>query len=246
MKLWMIALTGLAIFVGASSFITHTRAQEVAKGLPSPVVVELFTSQSCSSCPPADRVLEQLSGIKNVIALGCHVTYWDHLHWKDTFSRDFCTARQKNYVVTMNARGPYTPQAIINGRYEMIGSKSAQVNGTILDAAREGQIKPARMFRDGQNIKIELPDLNRPDREYTLWLIGFENGESVSMKSGENTGRTVNYTNPIVKMDILGKWDGSGRLITKAASELSTASGWAVIAQEKTMGPIVAAGQIRL
>ena len=100
----------------------------------SPVVVELFTSQSCSSCPPADRNLGKLSENPNVIALGFHVTYWNHLHWEDTLSNEFSTKRQRSYAAAFRNGRVYTPQMVVNGEQEFVGSNGSKVNAALKKA----------------------------------------------------------------------------------------------------------------
>lgn len=207
----------------------------------TPVVVELFTSQSCSSCPPADRVLGELAEKDNVIALSCNVTYWNHLHWKDTLSRGFCTDRQRDYARIKSKRGPYTPQVVINGDAETVGSRRGQVN-KLVDSAKP--IQAIEITPDQNAINIALPDLS--DGDYKLLLFAFDGEHTQSIPSGENRGRTVTYTNPVSDLQNLGRWNGDTQIKThKIGFGGAPSGGYAVIAQGR-QGIIHAAGQLKL
>jgi hypothetical protein len=207
----------------------------------SPVVLELFTSQSCSSCPPADKLLGELSENENVIALSCNVTYWNHLHWKDTLSKEFCTQRQRAYVQSLQSRGPYTPQIVINGKDTMVGSRDSQIKKSI--AAQE-LIKPIGLALNGDMLDINLPET--PGRHsYALLLIAHDDTHYQEIPSGENRGRSVHYTNPVQNIISLGTWDGTGKTLDRDIASLKDATGFVVLAQKNGVtGPIIAAGQI--
>ncbi len=206
----------------------------------SPVVVELFTSQSCSSCPPADAVLGKLAQDDDVIALSCNVTYWNHLHWKDTLSREFCTRRQQDYVRAKGLRGPYTPQIVVNGSTETVGSREGQVKKLVDQAQTIGKIdvKPETGI-----VSIALPSIAAGN--YTLTLFTFDTAYTQAIPSGENRGRTVTYTNPVTAKVELGSWDGQARDVRFDTSGYQPKGGYAVLAQDKS-GTIHAAGQLRL
>lgn len=205
-----------------------------------PVVVELFTSQSCSSCPPADKVLSKLAEQDNIIALSCNVTYWNHLHWKDTLSREFCTERQRNYARIKGQRGPYTPQIIVNGSGETVGSRGGEVNRLIKQAHTIGEITISPKVG---SLDINLPDLQ--DGQYKLTLFTFGPAHTQDIPSGENRGRTVTYTNPVDDLVELGAWNGDTQIMEFDTSAYQPRGGYAVIAQD-ARGVIHAAGQLKL
>jgi hypothetical protein len=210
----------------------------------SPVVLELFTSQSCSSCPPADKLLGELALQDNIIALSCNVTYWDHLHWKDTLSKQFCTERQRQYVQSLNSRGPYTPQIMVNGRQTMVGSKGRQINKAIAEEIKENPVKPIGLEISGDNLVITLPETPGHD-SYALLLIPHGAAHHQEIPSGENRGRAVTYTNPVQKIISLGTWDGTGKKMDYDISEIKAAAGYVMLAQKNGVtGPIIAAAQI--
>lgn len=208
----------------------------------TPIVLELFTSQSCSSCPPADKILEKLSiENKNIIALSCNVTYWNHLHWEDTLSKDFCDQRQLNYVRSLNARGPYTPQIVVNGKETMVGSKEGEIRRAISMAK---PIKNISLALEENELKISLPETPGDD-SYALNLITYTESQEQEIPSGENKGRTVSYTNPIQEIISLGSWDGTGKTMSHDISAIKNIKSYVVLAQRNgRTGTIMAAGKI--
>ncbi|MEM6811100.1 MAG: DUF1223 domain-containing protein [Pseudomonadota bacterium] len=216
-----------------------------AKAENGPIVLELFTSQSCSSCPPADKILEQLSEDPNVIALSCHVTYWNHLHWKDTLSKEFCTNRQRQYVQSMNLRSSYTPQIVINGQYEMVGSRGSKIDKRLKSLQKNNSVHNIDLFVENGVLTIQLPSIKRSN--YNITLMSHGDRHTQSIPSGENRGRTVSYTNPVEQFINLGEWDGSMNIVQYNLSQISDSKGLAVLVQEKDyLSPIIAAGKIKL
>ena len=185
----LIAAVGLAAFAQPSP-------------APVPVVVELFTSEGCSSCPPADAVLSKLAKEQpipgaQVIPLGMHVTYWDELGWKDPAALPLATERQQDYSRVFGPDRVYTPQAVIDGRDEVVGSADAGVRQAIAKAARQPHARIALQARvDGDLLKAEatLSDIP-PEVKETLhaWLIVTEDGLTSVVKRGENGGRTLHH-----------------------------------------------------
>lgn len=208
-----------------------------------PIVLELFTSQSCSSCPPADRLLEKLSKENNnIIAVSCNVTYWNHLHWEDTLSKDFCTQRQRQYVQTLQSRGPYTPQIVINGQDTMVGSRARQIQQSIKTAP---PLKNINLMLENKILKIRLPETPGND-SYAITLLAHGKTHHQKILSGENRGRNVNYTNPVQDIISLGTWDGTGKTMSYDISTLEKSQGYVVLAQKNgTTGSIIAAGKIQ-
>ena len=222
-------------------FPSIAQAQDDAN---APIVVELFTSQSCSSCPPADRILGEISQDNdNIIALSCNVTYWNHLHWEDTLSQDSCTKRQRNYTLSLNSRGPYTPQIVINGRYEMVGSREGSVKKAIKNA--KTPLKKINLRKDSKNLYIALPAMVK--EQYIVTLMAYGDEHTQSIPSGENSGRTVKYTNPVTKIMPLNTWDGTKGTMELANIEIEGDKNIVVVIhQQSPTGPIVAAGKLSL
>lgn len=211
--------------------------------LKGPVVVELFTSQSCSSCPPADEVLSEVAKHENVIALGCHVTYWDHLNWKDTLSLPVCTERQRAYAGQKGSGRVYTPQMVVNGDAEFVGSNRIDARREIAKAANG--LAAIVLERDGDTLTARLPALTGPARPHTLWLTVIAPDHTQAVRSGENRGRTIDYTHPVKELADIGPWNGEARSVAialPAAARDGKVQGLALLANAGRTGPIAAAG----
>ncbi|MCC7305351.1 MAG: DUF1223 domain-containing protein [Alphaproteobacteria bacterium] len=187
-------------------------------------VVELFTSQHCPGCPPADRIFKALAQDSTLIALGCHVTYFDRGEWRDDFSKIFCDARQGAYRQSGVAQQMYTPQMIVNGTATAVGSHGNEVKAALEEAQKLPLINLA--LQDGM-LDIRLPALSlRNDAE--VWLFGF--------------GRDVNYANPVMHLAKLLSWDGRPGSMTLPL-ENYPAQQYAVIVQYADRD-IIAAGRV--
>lgn len=230
-----------AAFLLLNSSYKDVHAQERS----APVVVELFTSQSCSSCPPADKALGEIAMQDGVIALSCHVTYWNHLHWEDTLSREFCTQRQRSYAAIIKGGRVYTPQAVINGRQHLIGSRKAKILEAIDEAHKSDGVKLVTLIPDkaGQ-VTLNLPALAH-EGTYQITLFEYKTDYLQEIPSGENRGKAVRYTHPVSAMNILDLWQGV-KEERKITLQDSTADGIAVLVQDGVSGHIVAAGDLRL
>lgn len=214
-----------------------------APNVDSPVVVELFTSQSCSSCPPADKILASLTKHPNIIALSCHVSYWNHLHWKDTLSHEFCDMRQHGYAGQKGSQRVYTPQMIVNGTNEFVGSHSSKVKSA-LSKAQKNPIQSIEItMPNPYSIEFTLPDAKKDS--YRIWAFGYQTTHHESIPSGENRGKSVTYANPVQTYTNLGSWDGKA-----AKHEFTTPDGKidgiAILVQRNGYGEIIAAGKFEI
>jgi len=166
-----------------------------------PVLLELFTSEGCSSCPPADRLLQLLDQSQpaadaNLIVLSEHVDYWDRLGWKDPFSSPQFTARQRDYADRYSREGPYTPQLVVDGRFALVGSDSREANAAIQKAAREPKVAIvlSNAARDGKQVKAHIgvpPAPNAKKRSALLYLAIADNRAESHVARGENAGRSL-------------------------------------------------------
>jgi hypothetical protein len=166
-----------------------------------PVLLELFTSEGCSSCPPADRLLQlfdqsQPVANANLIVLSEHVDYWDRLGWKDPFSSPRFTARQQDYAGRYSREGVYTPQLVVDGRFALVGSDSREANAAIQKAAREPKVAIALsdVARDGKRVKgrVDVPgDADSKRRSAVLYLVIADNRAQSQVARGENAGRSL-------------------------------------------------------
>ena len=169
-----------------------------------PIVVELFTSQGCSSCPPADALLRELAGRADVIALGFHISYWDRLGWKDPLSNEASTDRQKAYASRLSGR-VYTPQLVVEGTNEMIGSDRASVAAALRNA-RPDAVAPVSFSANRASVAI-----GGGAGAGEVVLVRFARSRVTNVPAGENAGRTLQDANGVTAVKRLGDWDGAAR-----------------------------------
>jgi hypothetical protein len=170
---------------------------------PRPAVVELFTSQGCSSCPPADALLGELAKRADVVALGFHISYWDGLGWKDPLSSPSATERQKTYARRLGDGRVYTPQIVVDGIDDMVGSDREAV-AAALRAARPEAIAPVTFAADRRSVAIG-GGAGKGD----ILLVRFAQRRTTHVGAGENGGRIANDFNGVESLTTLGAWDGS-------------------------------------
>jgi len=206
-----------------------------------PTVVELYTSQGCSSCPPADAMLHDLAKRDDVIALALHVDYWDYIGWKDSFGRPENTARQHAYARAANATTVYTPQMVIGGQDHVIGSRPMQVMDTI--QAHNSQPNPVDVALTRRGDRLTIDAQTRQRGQYTVQLVRYVPEETVAIRRGENAGRDLSYANIVTAWDVLDRWDGRDRLQLEAT--VTGTEPVVVIVQRSTNGPIVGAAVLR-
>jgi hypothetical protein len=189
----------------------------VAVAAERPVVVELFTSQGCSSCPPANAYLNDLvRDRRDVLALGFHVTYWDRLGWKDPFSLEAATARQGRYGQRFGD-GSYTPEIVVNGVTSHVGSDRAEVGSAIEQAKRQSQSAAAVDIKsDGRQLSIDVGNGSGSGR---VLLIGFDHEHQTAIRRGENSGRTFQESNVVRSIKSVGNWTGAALRISETLPE---------------------------
>jgi hypothetical protein len=172
-----------------------------------PVVVELFTSQGCSSCPPANAYLNELSkGRRDVLPLAFHVTYWDRLGWKDPFSMEAATQRQDVYGRRFGD-GSYTPEIVVDGAAGLVGSHRGDVGSAIEKARRNSRTAAAvTVTKNGEQVSIQVGSGNGSGR---ILLIGFDHEHTTAIGRGENSGRTLTEANVVRSMRSVGQWSGT-------------------------------------
>lgn len=191
----------------------------VAPPAPSPVVVELFTSQGCSSCPPADALLADLAARKDVIALALHVDYWDYLGWEDPFAQPAFTARQKAYARAAGERSIYTPQMIVGGADTLVGPRAADLAGLIsahLSAPARVRLHVDRT--DGRYV-IEISADPPLETGAVVQIVRYAPQARVEILRGENQGRVVDYANIVTAWHAVAEWDGRAPLKLNAVVE---------------------------
>ena len=202
------------------------------------VLVELFTSQGCSSCPPADRNLAALADREDVIALSLHVDYWDYLGWRDTFGRPEHTQRQFAYRDLMGSRVVYTPQMIVNGVRDVPGYRGELLESAIAEALGETPRAALEIVAEGGMLKAVLDATSAPER-CTVWIASYDRQEKVAIRRGENAGKTIIYHNVVTKLMRVGTWDGTAQQI--ALPQPGAGEGIAVWLQDDRSGQVLAA-----
>jgi hypothetical protein len=177
-----------------------------------PVVVELFTSQGCNDCPPADRILAEISQRRDVIALTLPITYWNMLGWKDTFATEANTERQRAYARAMHHSGIYTPQMIVDGVEDVIGSRRDKVIAAIARRAvapEKALSIPIAIAVADERIEIAIAGNPRRERvDARVWVMQTRSRARVSVEGGENEGKTLFYVNVVRRLKEVGYWNG--------------------------------------
>ncbi len=201
-------------------------------------VIELFTSQGCSSCPPADEIMASYENDDDVLTLSWHVDYWNYLGWKDTFSKADFTERQKRYARTLQERQIYTPQAIVNGRDHTVGSRKDKIESLMKGFRKEGKgltVPIDVKIVDGQ-MRIRVNDISANKNDPTLYMVFFNRASKVKIERGENRGKTIVYRNIVRETQMLGMLKSGAISVDLPISELKR-SGFdscAILLQEMT------------
>jgi hypothetical protein len=203
-----------------------------------PTVIELYTSQGCSSCPPADAILADLAKRDGVIALALHVDYWDYIGWKDTFGDPAFTHRQKSYARAAGEKMVYTPQMVVNGTHMIVGVDAAGLV-QLLKPADEAQTTAMQVERAGNRLTVRVSTSAPLANGAVVHLVRFIPMAAVTIKRGENAGRTIDYANVVTSWQDVASWDGRSAL--KLTLDVPGALPAAVLVQEPGPGRILAA-----
>jgi hypothetical protein len=227
---------------GASLAVAGMAQAEGTKGAKPGVVVELYTSQGCSSCPPADEFFSALAADPQVIALSLHVDYWDYIGWKDEFGNPKFTERQKAYAREAGSRMIYTPQMIVGGLDSVEGNQPHEIEAMIrkhMAVARDVSLQAVR--RD--EILVIRAEAGRPfDAPVRVQLVRYHPEATVDIHRGENAGRTVTYHNIVTSWQAIGEWTGEAPLEIEA--EVPGKDPAVVILQEQGPSFILAAARV--
>ena len=209
-----------------------------------PVVVELYTSQGCSSCPPADEFAGELAELPGVLPLSFHVDYWDYIGWKDPFASPEHTQRQRGYAQELSIRYVYTPQMVIDGSFDAVGFRRSEVFAAIARAAAD-QPDIALDF-DGETGRLLVPAGEAPPEGATLWLAVFDHEHSTDIARGENAGRKLSYYNVVRDLRDLGTWTGEPLEIAIDLSAAEANDACVILLQEGKTGRILSAVTMEL
>ena len=238
-----VGATMLALSLAGSATIGSAQTSDVTPQTGGAIVVELYTSQGCSSCPPADALLQQLANDPRVIALSLHVDYWDYLGWKDKFADPAFTARQKAYARAAGDRMIYTPQMVVGGIDRIVGNDPDVVSATVRAHAGVAHNVRLTLTRVGDRIVIRAVAVPPTDRSFRVQLVRYRDHAKVEIERGENAGLDVTYRNVVTSWEHLADWRATD------AFELTTPAkgpeGAAVIIQADGPAEIIAAAALQ-
>lgn len=221
-------------FVLASFLTTATLTHPSAAASRPVTVVELFTSQGCSSVPPANRNVIDLQGEPDLLPLSFSVTYWDRLGWRDTFGSEAFTTRQRDYAQGLGHEGPFTPQVVVNGARDTVGNKADALRAMVADAK-----PPAAVSIDIQGNLIKIGSGMVPASGADVWVVRYKHGvQTVDIERGENAGTTLGVSNVVTDIRHVGRWLGVAMSFSAPSFEEGVRT--AVLVQEPG-GPILSA-----
>ncbi len=228
------AALALALSVGAAE-----------AGSRRPVVVELYTSQGCSSCPPADALLGHLAERKDVLALSLPITYWDMLGWKDTLASEANTRRQKAYAAAMGRGGIYTPQMIVDGQNDIVGSRENSVEAAIAARSADMRAVPVALSATPHTIHIAIGAEHTSD-DATIWMFHILSRAVVHIGAGENEGKSITYRNVVRDVRAIGVWKGQALALDLPRVDMISPphDAVAVVVQDGNYGRIVGAAYL--
>jgi hypothetical protein len=207
-----------------------------------PVVVELFTAQGCSDCPAANDAVAKLADETGVIALSFSVDYWDYLGWRDTFAKPEFAERQRAYKTAFRLRDVYTPQIVLDGTRELAGAKPEEIDAALAQARKDRPVQPDLLLR--QDGRLAVGGGLAPRGGATIWLVRYAPGvKDVTIKAGENKGKTIKQADEVRDLVKLGPWRGKPRLLKlPEPSEPDLKS--VVLIQDARDGRIIAAKRL--
>jgi hypothetical protein len=221
----------LSLAVIASTVLTSAAASAEPRG-----VVELFTSQGCSSCPPADKLAGELARDPSLIVLSLPVDYWDYLGWKDTLALPGHTNRQRAYSKARGDREVYTPQVVVNGLRHVLGSDKTAIENAIAQTHNQsGTLSlPVSLSVAGEQISVAVPAAKSGAGKGEVWLCPIIRSAEIAIGRGENSGSTITYHNVVRRWVKLGEWTGAARTFTLPKQDVAGADAVAVLVQSGT------------
>lgn len=226
----------------AASLLTLASGSGVQAASTPPVVVELFTSQGCSSCPPADAALVELARDPSIVALTFHVNYWDYLGWKDPYASVENTDRQRNYSSYLGRNNLFTPQVMVDGVHSAVGSNTREVNAAIAKARTQAHARVTiAPVAAGNALKVAVAQSDAAlAKPASVLAFRFVRQTSTPVKAGENRGETLATVNSVTSIASLGSWQGKAADYEIAAPK-NASEGIAVVVQNTQTGQILAA-----
>jgi hypothetical protein len=236
--------TGLALPISIAG-----AAEGEAPATANKAVVELFTSQGCSSCPPADALLGRLVEEKDLVALSFSIDYWDYLGWRDTLGSPANSERQRNYARARGDGHVYTPQMVVDGVTHVNGADEKAVREAVTMAEKKlgGDKVPLGMRAEADTLIVDVGAARQDSsrRSATVWLAVAKKVEKVAIKRGENRGKEIAYHHPVRELTPIGMWEGESLELRLPLKDLKTMGGDClfVLLQEENNGPILGAAE---
>ncbi len=226
------------------ALVLATGIHSTSASAESTVVVELFTSQGCSSCPPADRVLTELQSVKGVLPLSLNVDYWDYLGWEDDLALPGNAKRQRSYSRKQRARNIYTPQIMIEGKMDVIGNRRSQVMAAVnAYLAEPDRVAVSIVPFDASSIRVSLPANGGLREQAVIWLVGYDHAVTKDIGRGENAGESITYSNVVRDWQEAARWDGN-QTLNLTMNRPKGDGGAVVIVQTGEVGAILGAAKL--
>jgi hypothetical protein len=232
----------MAAAVAATQAVA-AQAQDAQPEAEPGVVIELYTSQGCAACPPADTLFATLADRPGVIALALHVDYWDYIGWRDRFAKPEFTARQKSYARRSGSATIYTPQMIVGGTDRVQGFRPMAVQDLLVQHASRAPTVRLSLHRTGGSLHIQAESDPPLGRDVSVQLVRYEPTQSMRISAGENAGLEATYRNVVTLWAEVARWDGAGRITYETPVE--GAQPIVVILQEADNGAILSAMRLR-
>ncbi len=237
----------MALAVALLTLLISPLFGERAHAQTKPVLVELFTSQGCSSCPPADSYLGELAASDDVIALAYHVDYWDYLGWKDTFAKPAYTLRQRTYSLQVNRQyigstfaGIFTPEAVVQGTDSLIGSSRETIAARVAAHQAAPIGADLALTREGENLNIRVSPAPNGSPKARIMVATYLPEAKVDVRRGENAGRQLTYHHVVTSLTHAGDWNGKDTVDVR----MKGVNGAAVVfLQGGGAGPVLAVAQ---
>jgi hypothetical protein len=229
-----------AVAAGLSQQVSARPAGE------GPWAVELFTSQGCSSCPPADALLGRLSMRPDIVALAYHVDYWDYIGWKDAFASRETTERQRAYARVLKQRYVYTPEMVVDGIGHDTGRELAPIEALLAKAQAKSpkRATPTLSRSIGGPLTIKLAAFPLEGRIADVTLAIYDRRHTTPVKSGENQGRMIENFNVVRQVETIDRWDGAAKSWTIAGDRIGPTQGVAVLVQQADHGPMIGCNKL--
>lgn len=208
-----------------------------------PVLLELYTSQGCSSCPPADAMLARIANSDNIIALALHVDYWDYLGWRDAFASPQYVDRQRAYARVANHRTIYTPQFVLHGQRDVAGYRPDEIARYVAELSMEAETVDLHLTKSAAGLTIDLKPVGNPVGRTIVQVVRYSPAQAVDIKRGENAGNRIVYANIVTDWKQVARWNGRGN--TSLRVPLSGSEPVVVIVQADGPGPVLAVRRLR-